>query len=240
MLPAAKAQKMEPIEPNKIQEDIHRLKGNDIYEIFKFVREIVTHQFRHSLKKGIKGFIFHGTVGTGKTVLAKAIAKDLALKLYFVDGSHVARGIYGESEQQINIIFDEARKSKALILIDDAESVFPKRDWIKGQSWHIAQNNVFFHKLDEFDPSRGVVILTTNRYDMLDEAIKDRLFSIEFPVPSINVLIEAARERCEELGIKYKDIEEELKSNKEKYKSFRDLEKLIIQEYVKQISTRVT
>ncbi len=231
------SEKLEPVLPAEIKEDVHKLKGDKIYEIFKFVRGIVTHQFRFGIKGGIKGFIFYGPVGTGKTVLAKALAKDLALDLYFVDGSHIARGLYGESEQQINKIFDEATRRKAVILIDDAESVFPKRDWIRGQSWHVAQNNVFFHKLDDFDPSKGIVILTTNRYDMLDAAVKDRLLPIEFPSPDIETVIAAARERCEELGINSSDVEARLRENKDKSISFRAVEKLVIQEYIKQIAS---
>lgn len=232
------SEKLEPIEPAEIKEDVHKLKGDKIYEIFKFVRGIITHQFRAGIKRGIKGFIFYGAVGTGKTVLAKALAKDLALGLYFIDGSHIARGLYGESEQQINKIFDEATKRKALILVDDAESIFPKRDWIRGQSWHVAQNNVFFHKLDDFDPSKGIIILTTNRYDMLDPAVKDRLLPIEFPAPHIETLIAAARERCEELGIDSTGVEEILHNNKDKHVSFRAVEKLVIQEYTRQIASR--
>ena len=238
MYPTTGAEKIEPISSSQIKEDIHNLKGEDIYKIFKLVRSIITHQFRFGIKRGIKGFIFHGPVGTGKTVLAKALAKDLALDLYFVDGSHIARGLYGESEQQINKIFDEATKRKAVVLIDDAESVFPKRDWIRGQSWHVAQNNVFFHKLDDFDPSKGIIILTTNRYDMLDPAVKDRLLPVEFPLPDLETLIAAVRDRCEELGIDSADIEATLRNNKDKYASFRDVEKLVIQEYTKQIISR--
>jgi AAA+ superfamily predicted ATPase len=238
MYPETRPEKMEPVKPADIKEDIHKLKGEQIYEIFKRVRSIITHQFRSGIKRGIKGFIFYGSVGIGKTVLAKALAKDLALDLYFVDGSHVARGLYGESEQQINKIFNGAMKKKSLILIDDAESIFPKRDWIRGQSWHVAQNNVFFHKLDDFDPSKSVVILTTNRYDMLDPAVKDRLLPIEFPLPDVETLITAARERCEELGIDSAGIEERLRNSKGKSVSFRDVEKLVIQEYTRQIISR--
>lgn len=49
---------------------------------------------------------------------------------------------------QVSNVFSEAKKYRySVILIDDCESVFPTRDWMKAESWHIAQNNVFFHEL---------------------------------------------------------------------------------------------
>jgi len=159
----------------------------------------------------------------------------LSSTLIFVDGSDIARPLYGQSESQIANVFKAATKFRhSIILIDDCESVFPSRDWVKGESWHIAQNNVFFHELDQINTSKTIVILTTNRYDLLDKAVKDRLLSIEFPKPSIETLLEIAKEKMRKLGMSDSSvIEKEIKQGK--FDSIRALEKRIIERYVEEI-----
>jgi len=212
-----------------------RLRGKWHKKTLEFVKAIAKHQFDKPIRQGIRGFIFHGEVGTGKTMLGKALARALQVPLFFVDGRDIARGLYGQSEQQIGAIFREAGKQHSIILIDDAESVFPDRDWIKGQSWHVAQNNVFFHALDALDTSKYVVILTTNKYDLLDKALKSRLYPIEFPEPDQELLLEIAKLRCEELLIEQGDeqhILEEIRAKPEKFKDIRSIEKFVIEQYV--------
>lgn len=119
-----------------------------------------------------------------------------------------------------------------------AESVFPDREWIKGQSWHVAQDNVFFHELDSLDASKYVVVLTTNKYNLLDKAIKSRLYPIEFPEPDQEVLIEIAKLRCEELHIEgehERKIIAKIQGNPNKFTDIREVEKFIIQEYVRML-----
>lgn len=221
-----------------IKDDITEKHGEEYKRIFLKVRLIIGHQQKEGIKKGIPGFIFYGEVGTGKTSMAKALAKDLGVPLYFIDGSHIARALYGESEQIISQIFEEATKQRSIILIDDAESVFPKRDWIKGQSWHVAQNNVFFHCLDNVDTSKTNVILTTNRFDMMDKAIIDRLYPIEFPVPPIEMLIEIVKDSCKRYKVSDAEVVEEITKNPDRYKSVRSVEKLIIEHYIREASLK--
>ncbi|MDI6903768.1 MAG: ATP-binding protein [Methanocellales archaeon] len=238
--PAEQHKKFVVLEPyTDITDDIADKHGEEYKQTFLKVRSIIAHQQRELIKKGISGFLFHGEVGTGKTVMAKVLAKDLGIPLYFVDGSHIARALYGESEQMIGQIFEEATKQRSIILIDDAESVFPKRDWIKGQSWHVAQNNVFFHCLDNVDTSKTVVILTTNRYDMMDKAIIDRLYPIEFSALSTDTLIEIAKDMCARYKISDAEVVEEITKNKDKYKSMRAIEKLVTEHYIQEVSTEV-
>jgi len=223
------------LRPEEIGVTKWNIKGKEYMDIMKKLEKIILHQKEYGISDGIKGFIFYGDVGVGKTTLAKAIAHDLNSTLIFVDGSDIARPLYGQSESQIANVFKAARKFRhSIILIDDCESVFPSRDWIKGESWHVAQNNVFFHELDNIDTSKTIVILTTNRYDLLDKAVKDRLLSIEFPKPSMETLLEIAREKMRKLGMKnLNTIEEEIK--REKFDSIRSLEKRIIERYVEEI-----
>ena len=222
--------------PSEIEIHDWDIKGEEYRRIMRKVEKIIRYQKKYAIKKGIKGFIFYGDVGLGKTTVAKAIANRLSSYLFFVDGKDIARPLYGEAEDQIGKIFRSANIGKhTLILIDDCESVFPARDWAKGASWHVAQNNVFFHELDGLDTSKIAVILTTNRYDLLDKAIKDRLMSIEFPKPTKETLKEIAVEKQKEL--KLKDIDPVMLEIKDgKYETIRSLEKRIMELYVRQIA----
>ncbi|MFW6173803.1 MAG: AAA family ATPase [Elusimicrobiota bacterium] len=226
---------LSPSEVNKTKRDV---KGEEYLEILKKVEKIVLHQKSFIIEEGIKGFIFYGDVGLGKTMLSKVLAYDLGWRLIFVDGSDIARPEYGESESQISKIFSKAKSNSiqpAVILIDDCESVFPTRDWMKGESWHVAQNNVFFHELDNLDTSKNTVILTTNRYDLVDKAVKDRLQNIEFPKPDKKALKEIAEIKMDKLKMKNGDkvFDEIEKGN---FESVRDLEKFITEKYIEEVS----
>lgn len=120
------------------------------------------------------------------------------------------------------------RKEKRIVLIDDAESVFPRRDWVKGESWHIAQNNVMFHELDRIDTSLTMVILTTNELSLMDKALRDRLYEIEFKSPPKETLLEIAKDRCEDLMIPWQPIVERIEAN-DKIKTIRDVEKVVLE-----------
>lgn len=220
--------RLKPLE--NIQEDILKLRGDAYRKIFYKVRRIIDHQFTKHVDNGIRGFLFWGDVGVGKTAMAKALANDLMKSLLFVDGSDIARARYGESEQMITELFKASNDERRIILIDDAESVFPRRDWVKGESWHVAQNNVLFHELDRLDTSKVVVILTTNEIGLMDRAIRDRLYEIEFPLPTEETLIQVAKDRCEKLMIPSKQVVECIEAN-ENMKSIRDVEKLVMEYY---------
>ncbi|MFW6118124.1 MAG: AAA family ATPase [Chloroflexota bacterium] len=217
-----------------IYEDITKLRGEAYRDIFYKVRQIINHQFTKKVRHGIKGFLFWGEVGTGKTAMAKALAKDLGCPLIFVDGSDIARWRYGESEQQIVELLPDALGEKHIVLIDDAESVFPRRDWVKGESWHIAQNNVLFHRLDRMDTSCTVVIMTTNELSLMDKALRDRLYEVEFKSPPKEILIEITKDKCEELMIPWQELVSRLQAD-DKIKTIRDVEKAVLAYYAEEV-----
>ena len=219
----------------EIPESLDGCKGEDFQRIFAEVRNVVSHQLGNRSLKGIKGFIFHGEPGNGKTLMAKVLAKELRLSLFFVDGSVIARELYGQSERQIVKVFATAGRKRSLILIDDAESVFPDRDWMKGESWHVAQNNILFHQIDDLDSSQTSLILTTNKFQLLDSALRDRLYAIEFPPLGLGAAIEVARMKCAEKGIDAAGSEERIRAQPEAFTSGRAIEKLVVREYIRQI-----
>ncbi len=210
-------------------------KGEKFHRIYTEARNVISHQLGNRTLKGIKGFIFYGEPGNGKTLMARVLAKELQLSLFFVDGSVIARELYGQSERQIVKVFAEARKKRSLILIDDAESVFPDRDWMKGESWHVAQNNILFHQIDDLDTAQTALIMTTNKFQLLDNALKDRLYPIEFPPLDKATALEVARMKCAERGIEPSRSEERIRADPEAFRSGRAVEKLVVTEYIRQI-----
>ena len=225
------------IKPEENPISKRQVKGDEYLAILDKTIKIAYHQQLNAIQQGIKGFIFHGEVGTGKTMCAKAIAAELGSPLIFVDGADIARPLYGQSEMQISKVFDEAENYRySVVLIDDCESVFPTRDWMKAESWHIAQNNVFFHELDGIDTSKVLVILTTNRYDLLDKAVKDRLYNIEFPLPSKETLKEIAEFKCAQLRMKPDSVLKEVERGA--FKTVRELERSIMEKYIDTVLRR--
>lgn len=210
----------------------------------KIIR-ILNYQFSEKINDSIiRGFLFHGIPGTGKTTIAKKIAKELGAQLIFVDGAGIAKAKYGDSEQAIKDIFSMARLkglelNGCIILFDDVESLFMSRDAMGlVREWHFSQNSVFFHEVDELDTSKTAIILTTNRYDLIDDAIKDRFYNIEFPNPSLDTLIKIMRKTASRNAMRdevIEDMENYMKTNSEVFKSIRDVLRLVTREYVDSI-----
>lgn len=221
--------------PREIKERISDCRGEYFLSTYTKVKNVVAHQLGNPKLEGIKGFVFHGEAGNGKTLMAKVLAKELSLPLFFVDGSVIARELYGQSERQIVKVFSLAQKKNSLILIDDAESVFPDRDWMKGESWHVAQNNILFHQIDDLDTSRNCLIMTTNKYQLLDSALKDRLYTIAFPELDLETAIEIAKMRCSERGVDPISVIEKIRASSSSFRSGRAIDKLVVEEYIDQM-----
>lgn len=229
--------KHDPLEitPREIKEKISDCRGEYFMTIYNKVKNILTHQLGNTKLDGIRGFVFYGEAGNGKTLMAKVLSKELSIPLFFVDGSVIARELYGQSERQVVKVFSLAQKKNSLILIDDAESVFPDRNWMKGESWHVAQNNILFHQIDKLDTSKTCLIMTTNKYELLDSALKDRLYPIEFPGLDSETALEIAKMKCAEKGVDPAPVLKKIGSeNNNNFKSGRAIEKLVIEEYIEQ------
>jgi SpoVK/Ycf46/Vps4 family AAA+-type ATPase len=128
--------------------------------------------------------MFSGPSGTGKTMVAGLIARDLGVELYRVDLSRVVSKYIGETEERLGALFSEASQVGAALLFDEADSLFGARTEIKSSNDRYAnlEVNYLLQRVEEYD---GVVILTTNFATSIDEAFVRRLrFRVQFPLPS--------------------------------------------------------
>jgi len=164
------------------------------------VREMVELPMKHPevfRKLGIdppKGILMYGPPGTGKTLIAKAVANESGAHFIYLAGPEVMGKYYGESEQRLRDIFEEAEeKSPSIIFIDEIDSIAPKREDVYGEVERrvVAQLLSLMDGLEE----RGqvAVIAATNRVNAIDPALRrpgrfDR--EVEIGVPDIDDRIE--------------------------------------------------
>jgi hypothetical protein len=127
--------------------------------------------------------LFQGPPGTGKTMVAGALARELGIELYRVDLSRVMSKWIGETERNLGNVFSAAEESQAIILFDEADSLFGKRTEVRSSNDRFAnlEVNYLLQRLDTFV---GIAILTTNLGASIDPAFKRRLaFRVHFPIP---------------------------------------------------------
>ncbi len=127
--------------------------------------------------------LFSGQPGTGKTLVAGVIARELGLDLYQVDLSKVMSKWIGETERNLATVFDAAEDGQVVLLFDEADSLFAKRTEVRSSNDRYAnlEVNYLLQRLDTFE---GIAILTTNFGTSIDPAFKRRLsFRLSFPFP---------------------------------------------------------
>lgn len=157
------------------------------------IREMVELPLRHPelfKRLGVeapKGVLLHGPPGTGKTMLAKAVAGETSSNFITIGGPEIVSKFYGESEGKLRDIFKEAEENApSIIFIDEIDSIAPKREEATGEE----ERRIVAQLLSLMDGlnSRGkvVVIGATNRPNSIDEALRrpgrfDREIEIGIP-----------------------------------------------------------
>jgi transitional endoplasmic reticulum ATPase len=157
------------------------------------VREMIELPLRHPElfdKIGIeapKGVLLHGPPGTGKTLLAKAVANETNANFYSIGGPEIMSKFYGESEEKLREIFNQAQENApSIIFIDEIDSIAPKREEVSGD----VEKRIVSQLLTLMDglKTRGkvVIIAATNRPNAIDPALRrpgrfDREIEIGIP-----------------------------------------------------------
>ncbi|MBE8539142.1 CDC48 family AAA ATPase [Geoglobus acetivorans] len=160
--------------PNITYEDIGGLKRE-----LRLVREMIELPLKHPelfQRLGIeppKGVLLYGPPGTGKTLMAKAVANEVDAHFISLSGPEIMSKYYGESEQRLREIFEEAKENApSIIFIDEIDSIAPKREEVTGE----VERRVVAQLLTLMDglETRGQVIVigATNRPDAVDPALR--------------------------------------------------------------------
>ena len=134
--------------------------------------------------------LFAGPSGTGKTMAAEVMARDLQVDLYKIDLSGVVSKYIGETEKNLARIFQEAETGNAVLFFDEADALFGKRTEVSDAHDRYAniETSYLLQKMEEYE---GIVILATNLRENMDEAFTRRMrFIVEFPFPD-----EASRQK---------------------------------------------
>jgi len=150
-----------------------------LHDAIQKIREMVELPLRHPElfgRLGIdppKGVLLYGPPGTGKTLLAKAVANESGASFHSISGPEIMSKYYGQSEENIRKIFEEAQKNApSIIFIDEIDAIAPKREEVTGE----VERRVVSQLLSLMDglKSRGkvIVIAATNRPNALDPALR--------------------------------------------------------------------
>ncbi len=132
--------------------------------------------------KGLK-VLFAGTSGTGKTMTAGVIARELRLDLYKIDLSGIVSKYIGETEKNLDRIFRASHSSNAILLFDEADALFGKRSEVKDAHDRYANIEVAY-LLQKMEEHEGAVILASNLSKNIDDAFSRRMhYIVEFPLP---------------------------------------------------------
>jgi len=190
-----KEEMVEDEEPGEVSSIMYEDIGG-LGEALIKVREMIELPLKHPIlfrRLGIdppKGVLLHGPPGTGKTMIAKAVANETNAHFTSINGPEIISKYYGESEKQLREIFDNAAENApAVIFIDELDSIAPKREDVSGE----VERRVVAQLLTLMDGMQGrdnvVVIGATNRPDAIDQALRrpgrfDR--ELEIGVPDKN------------------------------------------------------
>jgi transitional endoplasmic reticulum ATPase len=142
-----------------------------------------------------RGILFTGPSGTGKTLMAKALAGETGINCISISGPILFSKWLGESEKALHKIFKKAKQSAPCILFfDEIDALVPNRCPGNNEGATDRVASQFFNELDNLsDHSQVIVLGATNREDLLDPALMraGRLdYVLQFPIPDAEARLE--------------------------------------------------
>ena len=181
------AQRIEPIFnlSDVVLPDDRKAQLEEIVDNIRYAPKVLEGwKFRDQLPYGLGvTALFHGPSGTGKTMASMAVAKALGVQILRIDLSRVVSKYIGDTEKNIDRIFQEAQLSGAALVIDEADGLLARRGEVKDAHDRYANLEVAY-LLQRMEAYEGLAILTTNLRQNLDSAFLRRLrFIIDFPRP---------------------------------------------------------
>jgi AAA+ superfamily predicted ATPase len=178
-----------PVKPKaKVDFDTVVIEDEKRQQILEALEQINQHTlifeqwgFSETIEKGTGvSMLFYGSPGTGKTLMAQAIANKLDYKLKVISTADIESSAPGEAERNIRKHFKKAKGGKTILLFDECDSLIYTRQNV-GPILS-AQINELLSQIERFD---GITLFTTNRLGTLDEALNRRLaLKLEFAMPS--------------------------------------------------------
>jgi hypothetical protein len=178
------------IEPRRSWQDL--VLPDDTLVMLREIGGRVAHRYRVltdwgfdaqlSLGKGTT-VLFAGPSGTGKTLAAEVLARELGLDLYRIDLAGVVSKYIGETEKNLDRIFTAAETANAVLFFDEADALFGKRSEVRDSHDRYANLEIAY-LLQKMEQYEGMAILATNLRANLDDAFLRRLaFVVHFPFP---------------------------------------------------------
>ena len=129
--------------------------------------------------------LFSGPSGTGKTMAAQIIARELGVELFQVDLANTVSKYIGETEKNLDVVFNAAERAGAVLAFEEADALFGKRTEVRDAHDRYANLEVAY-LLQRIEAYGGVTVLTSNLRQNLDSAFIRRFrFIVEFPVPDV-------------------------------------------------------
>ncbi|KYK26465.1 ATPase [Euryarchaeota archaeon SM23-78] len=171
--------------------------------------------FKRMGVKPPKGVLLYGAPGTGKTLLAKAVANESEANFILVKGPELLSKWVGESEKAVRKVFEKARQtSPTIIFFDEIDAIAPRRG-LTGEDHHVTERvvNQLLTEMDGLEDIGDIVVIgATNRPDMLDTSLLrpgrfDRI--ILTPVPDKKTRLEIFKIHTKGMPLDFSSIDKE-------------------------------